>query len=385
MNSDSASAIRAAAIAAAGARAATGVEFVLDGDLALHVHGAMWRSRLEIALVTEEAFDAERALPTAAAALQRVSRPGSARINFPAHGSKAPPRSLTLQDGTKPWAHVVVLPVAAEPVFDETVSGPVQVSQPGSVPLALDFTEHGGSPTRRPWPFVDTIAPRPQLVLARMPQYAEPVAVAETPNLRVSSVATLIMRALQAVRTRTDPRDFLDLAALQERCGVAVFHSLVVKSLQFQERRAPRSDPAERFLELYHSLGRVSQLSNESFLRCGTTRLHVRMMHDAITGMADHIAQAAPRTRGEAGLELEIFQLPEDQRQAMRAALLAIAVDAPYIRARLPEVADALTEAALERLRTRVAEASGRDAQGARAQHTRQDQLTPGPGSAPRL
>ena len=149
--------------------------------------------------------------------------------------------------------------MSTEPEIHVAGPAPQQAAWPGP-----------GSPRSQFSPTIEgAAAPRVRLTLERLPQYSPPVPLAPTSSLQVSSPVTLSVRALQDVRMRANPQDFLDLAALQSRWGPEQFRALTVKILQHEESRAPKPDPAERYLELYHSLARVGQFAERHFTECG--------------------------------------------------------------------------------------------------------------------
>ncbi|MGP3951261.1 hypothetical protein ACTWP8_21775 [Streptomyces sp. 7N604] len=269
----------------------------LGGGLALAAHQALRRQVGDINLMTEQAHDADRVMELITSALQFVGY--------------------------------------------EVRADPVGAGGPGTY-RAVQFTgpgqRHGEEPPIR-------------LTTARMPQYNDPVQVQGLEKLPVSSMTTLAVRSLQAVRGRFDPRDFVDLTMQERHWGTRAFDKLTVQVLEREARNLPTQDPAGPFLRMHRSLARVTRMPQTGFAGFGVAAEQAEEVRSAIVAMAERVARAAPETEGpDSGVLQRLLVLPESERAAMRAWLDAQGIDAAYVGSRVPspEQMSAARSAAVE-------------------------------------
>ncbi|MGX5185733.1 hypothetical protein ACWKT5_23650 [Streptomyces avermitilis] len=139
----------------------------------------------------------------------------------------------------------------------------------------------------------DALAVR--LTISVMPQYNAP---AEIGGLRVSSMTTLSIQTLQAVQSRLDPRDFIDLTAQEQHWGQEAFARLTEKVLQRAvQDQPPGMDPVQPYLRLYGSLLQIRNIPNIRFSALGVPLVQAEQVRSAIRTMAERIYASRPRPK----------------------------------------------------------------------------------------
>ncbi|MFE7777714.1 hypothetical protein ACFU5O_28210 [Streptomyces sp. NPDC057445] len=261
-----------AAHAMAAAAGEMGISFQLAGSLALDVHGALRRKAMDVNLTTRDAHDGDRAIERIAGSLRHSG-----------------------------WQ--VDVPDLARPARSLMFLGPGQ--------------ETGI-----------------RLTTAVMPEYTrEPEHV---DGLTVSSLPTCLLRTVQAVQGRRDARDFVDLAALEERLGPESFDGIVTQWLRHVARQAPGDDPARPYQRLHFSLAHVVTVCQPEFAARGLTRAQAETVRDQVVTIAGRLGAAAPSTNSPAKNALQrLLTLPDGELRNMQAAAEALGIDASYVRARL--------------------------------------------------
>ncbi|MFF5019525.1 hypothetical protein [Streptomyces sp. NPDC001165] len=139
----------------------------------------------------------------------------------------------------------------------------------------------------------DALAVR--LTISVMPQYNAP---AEVGGLRVSSMTTLSIQTLQAVQSRLDPRDYIDLTAQEQHWGQEAFAGLTEKVLQQAvQEQPPGMEPVEPYLRLCGSLLYIRHIPNIQFFGLGVPETQVEQVRSAIRAMAERVYASRPRPK----------------------------------------------------------------------------------------
>ena len=224
----------------------TGVPFQVGGDVALARHLALHRQAREISLTTPVTHSTDRSRDVVQGALEHLGYRVRVEQSL---GQQGPFRAMTY------------LPPEGAP----------------------DTT--------------DALAIR--LTIAVKPQYNAPV---EVDGLRVSSMTTLSVQTLQAVQSRLDPRDFIDLAAQEQHWGQQAFTKLTNQVLQRAMRdQSPLLNPVEPYLRLHRSLLYIQHVPNFQFARLDLGEGQVQQIRTAISAMAERVLVSLPRPRTEPG------------------------------------------------------------------------------------
>ncbi|MEE1737052.1 hypothetical protein PUR49_11150 [Streptomyces sp. BE147] len=172
-----------------------------------------------------------------------------------------------------------------------------------------------------------------RMTITVKPQYNAPV---DRAGLRVSSMTTLSVQTLQAVQSRLDPRDFIDLAAHEEHWGQQTFASLTDQVvLRAVRDQSPRLDPVEPYLRLHKSLKFVQHIPNHQFTALGVREGQIERIRTTIAAMAERVFSTRPRPRpgtsaADAALE-HLRTLTPGQRGALPARLAMPAARAAVV------------------------------------------------------
>lgn len=223
----------------------TGVPFQVGGDVALARHGALQRQAGEISLTTPVTHDTDRSRDVVQGAL--------AHLGYRVHveqrlGQQGLARAMTY------------LP-------------------PEGIPDTANAA--------------DALAVR--LTISVMPQYNAP---AEVGGLRVSSMTTLSIQTLQAVQSRLDPRDFIDLTAQQQHWGQEAFARLTEKVLQRAVHdQPPGMDPVEPYLRMCGSLLQIRLIPNIRFSGLAVPLKQIEQVRSATMDMAVRVYASRPRPK----------------------------------------------------------------------------------------
>ncbi|MGW2652052.1 hypothetical protein ACWC1D_00095 [Streptomyces sp. NPDC001478] len=244
----------------------TGVPFQVGGDVALVRHLALQRQAREISLTTPVTHSTDRSRDVVQGALEQLGY--RVRVEQ-SSGQQGPFRAMTY------------LP---------------PVGTPGTA---------------------DALSVR--LTISVKPQYNAPV---EVDGLRVSSMTTLSVQTLQAVQSRLDPRDFIDLVAQEQHWGQRAFAKLTDQVLRRAvQDQSPLLDPVEPYVRLYRSLLYIRHVPNIQFARLNVGEAHVERIRTAIKSMAERVLVSLPRPRPEHGAAdaalNRLRALSPDQRMAL--------------------------------------------------------------------
>ncbi|MET9777674.1 hypothetical protein ABZ023_26025 [Streptomyces sp. NPDC006367] len=224
----------------------TGIPFQVGGDVALARHLALQRQAREISLTTPVTHSTDRSRDVVQGAFEHLGYRVRVEQN---RGQQGPFRAMTY------------LPP------DDT---------PGTA---------------------DALAVR--LTISVKPQYNAPV---ELDGLRVSSMTTLSVQTLQAVQSRLDPRDFIDLAAQEQYWGRQAFAKLTDQVLRRAvQDQSPRLSPVEPYLRLHRSLLYIRHVPNIQFARLNVDEGQVEQIRTTIRAMAERVLVSLPRPRPEPG------------------------------------------------------------------------------------
>ncbi|WP_330342615.1 hypothetical protein [Streptomyces sp. NBC_00557] len=330
MRQDLAPAREIAARAMAATRQEMGISFQLTGSVALDLHGALRRGRqsldgkpanlVDVNLTTPEdpgKYVPDRVVERIAGALQHSG-----------------------------WDAVVVAPVRP----DHPISRAVQVSGRGlAEPVILTTTA--------------------------MPEYTKPT-TQYISGLAASPLPTLLLRAVQQVQLRRDPRDFIDLVAMEDAMGPSSVDFWVTNWLDRLARRNPDSDPARFYEALHHGLSRVMTVSATEMSAHGLGRPELTAVQDRIVRLAGRIAERVPRGEGRPSSGLQrLLSMSDEELARMHAAALALGITANEVERRVTSPAsmaeqrrqaelDILAAVAEKRRRTLDSEESGAHQQG---------------------
>ncbi|QDN54202.1 hypothetical protein [Streptomyces sp. S1D4-20] len=222
----------------------TGVPFQVGGDVALARHRALQRQAREISLTTPVTHSTDRSRDVLQGALAHLGY--RVRVEQ-GQGHQGPFRAMTY------------LP-------------------PDGTPDAAD-------------------AHAVRLTISVKPQYNAPVAL---DGLRVSSMTTLSVQTLQAVQSRMDPRDFIDLVAQEQHYGRQAFAKLTDQVLRRAvQDQSPRMNPVEPYIRLHRSLLYIQHVPNIQFARLNVGEGQVQQIRSAIRAMAERVLVSLPRPRPE--------------------------------------------------------------------------------------
>ncbi|MEW2498516.1 hypothetical protein AB0942_34040 [Streptomyces nodosus] len=223
----------------------TGVPFQVGGDIALARHLALQRQAREISVTTPVPHNTDRSRDVVQGALAHLGY----RVHIEQRlGQQGLARAMTY------------LP-------------------PEGIPDTADAA--------------DALAVR--LTISVMPQYNAP---AEIGGLRVSSMTTLSIQTLQAVQSRLDPRDFIDLTAQEQHWGRDAFARLTERVLQRAvQDQPPGMDPVEPYLRMTGSLLQIRNIPNIRFSGLGVPLEQVEQVRSATMDMAMRVYVSRPRPK----------------------------------------------------------------------------------------
>lgn len=248
----------------------TGVAFQVGGDLALARHQALQRRASEISLTTPVTHDTDRSRDVVQGALEYL-------------GYRVRADQSQRQQG----------------LFRAMTYLPPDDTPDASGSLAV------------------------RLTISVKPQYN---AAVEHDGLRVSSMTTLSVQTLQAVQSRLDPRDFIDLAAQEEHWGQQAFAKLTDQILRRAVKdQSPRLDPVEPYLRLHGSLSYIQRIPNHQFAGLGVREGQVEQIRTSVRALAAQVLASRPRPLPEPGgvdVALERLKaLSPGQRSALPARM----------------------------------------------------------------
>lgn len=233
----------------------TNVPFQVGGDVALARHSALQRKAREISLTTPVTHRTDRSQDVVQGALTHLGYRVRAEEG---RGHQGPFRALTY------------LP-------------------PDGTPDTFD-------------------APAVRLTISVQPQYNAPVVL---DGLRVSSMTTLSVQTLQAVQSRVDPRDFIDLVSQEQHWGKQAFGKLTDQVLRRAvQDQSPSRNPAGPYLRLYGCLLYIRHVPNIQFARLNVGTGQVQQVRTAIRAMAEQVLVSLPRPRpGPGGSDVALERL----------------------------------------------------------------------------
>lgn len=248
------------------AAAEAGVKLHVTGSVALHLRGLLRRRAADINLATESEPDLTRLQETVLGALKR-ERPGYQPERTDAPSAQGNSCALVL---TPPGNELVQLRISWLPEY-----GPLKELPEG-------------------WP--------------------------------VSSLSTSVVRTLQQVSSRLDPRDHTDLASLANHMGPAQLLRMTRGWLEYQaaHRREPLPDAYNR---LYQQLGNCVLLNEWAFGVVGVATQQATAVKDTVVALSDELVPNAPAPPNGPLSDLSLEQLHE-----MRAHLLMRSFDTEDLR-----------------------------------------------------
>ncbi|MFJ2629014.1 hypothetical protein ACIO6T_38070 [Streptomyces sp. NPDC087532] len=247
----------------------TGVPFQVGGDVALARHQALQRPAMEVSLTTPVAHSTDRSRDVVQGALEHLGY------------------RVLLEQGR-----------ARQGLYRAMTY----------LPPPDDVSDAPGSPAV-------------YLTISVKPQYNAPV---ERGGLRISSMTTLSVQTLQAIQSRLDPRDFVDLAAQEQHWGHQAFAKLTDQVLRRTvQDQSPLLDPVEPYLRLHQSLLYIQRVPNYQFMGLGVREGQVDQMRTAIRAMAERVLASRPRPApGGVNVALDRLRaLSPGQRSALPARL----------------------------------------------------------------
>ncbi|MFD7552457.1 hypothetical protein [Streptomyces sp. NPDC059816] len=259
----------------------TGVPFQVGGDVALARHLALQREAREISLTTPVTHNTDRSRDVVQGALEHLGYRVQAEQGRGRQGSFR----------------------------------------------AMTYLPPEGTPDA-----ADALALR--LTISVQPQYNAPVV---RNGLRISSMTTLSVQTLQAVQSRLDPRDFIDLTAQQQHWGQRAFAKLTDQALRRAvQEQSPLLSPLDPYMRLHRSLLYIRHVPNFQFENLKVDEGHIEPIRTAIRAMAEQVLASVPRPRPEPGGAEAALDRLRSLSSAQRAALPARMAE-PEARAELTD------------------------------------------------
>jgi hypothetical protein len=285
-----------------------GIPFQLTGSLALDLHGVLRRKR--------QAMDGRPALPV--------------NVNLTTPRNHEPDRAVERIAGAlqhSGWEAAVI--DDARP--DHPMSRSVSVSGRGLPEPVVLTTTMLPEYTKTPTQYIDRLA--------------------------VSPLPTLLLRAIQQVQLRRDPRDFIDLVAMEDALGPDTVGRWTAAWLDRQAGNSP--DAAVRLYEaLHYGLSRVMTVTVTELASYGLGRPEMGEVKDRIVHLARRVAERAPAMEGGAKNSLQrLLSMPDDELAEMRAAADALGITPDEVERRVTSPAE-MAEQRLRAQREAVAAAA---------------------------
>ncbi|WP_331732870.1 hypothetical protein OG613_48815 (plasmid) [Streptomyces sp. NBC_00015] len=176
-------------------------------------------------------------------------------------------------------------------------------------------------------------------------------------GLAVSPLPTLLLRAVQQVQLRRDPRDYIDLVAMEDALGPATVERWTTAWLDQQAGKSP--DAAVKLYEaLHYGLSRVMTVTVTELASHGLGRWESDEVKDRIVHLARRVAQRAPARDGGANNSLQrLLTMSDNELAEMRAAALALGMTPEEVERRVASPAE-MAEQRLQAEREAVAAAA---------------------------
>ncbi|MEU6070617.1 hypothetical protein ABZ864_40800 [Streptomyces sp. NPDC047082] len=180
-----------------------------------------------------------------------------------------------------------------------------------------------------------------QLTTDMMPEYTDPP-TQNIGGLAVSPLPTLLLRTVQHVQLRSDARDLIDLAAMEEELGPATVDHLMTGWLQGEASKSPGTDPTRLYESLHYGLARATTVSPKVLAAHGIPPLQAEALKDRVAAMAGRVATRAPQSEAGSRNALQrLLEMTPGELRLMRAEAEALGVEASHVERRLANPARA--------------------------------------------
>ncbi|MFI1700414.1 hypothetical protein ACH419_31155 [Streptomyces bobili] len=194
------------------------------------------------------------------------------------------------------------------------------------------------------------------LTTTMLPEYAKPP-TQYIDGLAVSPLPTLLLRTVQQIQLRRDPRDYIDLVAMEDALGPDTVERWTTAWLDRQAGKSP--DAAVRLYEGFHlGLSRVMTVSVTELASHGLGRPEIGEVKDKIVHLARRVAERVPTAGGGAKNSLQrLLSMSDDELAEMRAAADALGMTSDEVERRVTSPAE-MAEQRLRAQREAVAAAA---------------------------
>ncbi|MFF1678352.1 hypothetical protein ACFVYG_20220 [Streptomyces sp. NPDC058256] len=173
------------------------------------------------------------------------------------------------------------------------------------------------------------------LTTTMMPEYTRPRSEV-VDGLAVSTLPTLLLRAVQQVQLRRDPRDFIDLVAIEDALGRDTVDRWATAWLDREAQKSPDVDPARLYETLHYGLSRVMTVTVTEMASHSLGRAEIEAVKDRIVRLARRVAERAPGIEGgpKNGLQ-RLLSLSGAELAAMRAEAEALGITPDEVEGRV--------------------------------------------------
>ncbi|MFD3418852.1 hypothetical protein [Streptomyces decoyicus] len=132
-----------------------------------------------------------------------------------------------------------------------------------------------------------------------------------------------MIETLRLLWTRSDPRDYIDLAAQYGHWGHEAFSSLVAVVLRRQAQQSPGEDPAALAVQLSRCMARISDVPQHTFAVVGAGPTQAEGVRATVLALAKKLA-GAEQGALEGADSVAPASLPEARRAALYRRLAGV-------------------------------------------------------------